>query len=780
MSVLPLAVLLPMAGLQPAAERETPSMPPLRVDDLLTEPLVEATDDGEVWVRHRGTRTCFEDGACTVFPVFGPAAQHEWPVRFELRQVTRGAAAIDVAATGPYAVDQASIAQPRAGLTEVYHLRLDELEQTFVFHELPGHGDLELTIDVDTELATSSNASDEEALVFEHPTLGGVTYGSAYAVDARGRRISIERRFNGDSIRLVVPGSFLQGATLPVTVDPPITSFVAGPNTAGATSPDITYAGVSERYFVCWEEVTSLSNSDVYLTSFDRSGNGGAIVAVEMGIVTWQAPRVAYIPAGNRLLVVAESWFFSSTDRLVVGQMCDAVSGARIGNEFTISGSDVVPRTELDVGGTNRMQMSSNHFLVAWSRQDSAGSWSLRARVIDWTGAPITGIQTITSTVGEQARQVAVSESHGDESLVGDLWTIAWIRDVDADGFGQVWARRIAFNGNPALGAGNFVVDARDDCRAPSVTSRLDEALFGDRPSIVAYERKPNFAGFMDSGIYAAVVTDGVAYASNSLSSVRQDLADPLRDQTSPSIASDGSGFLLTYVEQGASQDTYFVSGHVAINANGCAVALAERGVRMTASSRQDVQCRVASIQDGDATSILDDGACVWIQRVAGSDTGFVDGFTLDIATLGTPSDRAVGVQYCDAYPNAGGQSSWLAIYGDQSRLTTHVAVCVDVTPNAFGYLLCSESPGNVDMPGGSAGRLCLSGSIGRYVAQTGFSGAARRLTSDVLPLSLPQPTGSVAAAAGETWYFQYWHRDVASGVPTSNFSNGCALYFLP
>ena len=46
--------------------------------------------------------------------------------------------------------------------------------------------------------------------------------------------------------------------------------------------------------------------------------------------------------------------------------------------------------------------------------------------------------------------------------------------------------------------------------------------------------------------------------------------------------------------------------------------------------------------------------------------------------------------------------------------------------------------------------------------------------------MSLPQPMGTVAAQGGETWYFQLWHRDVVNGNASSNFSNACALYFLP
>jgi hypothetical protein len=46
--------------------------------------------------------------------------------------------------------------------------------------------------------------------------------------------------------------------------------------------------------------------------------------------------------------------------------------------------------------------------------------------------------------------------------------------------------------------------------------------------------------------------------------------------------------------------------------------------------------------------------------------------------------------------------------------------------------------------------------------------------------MHLPQPMGNVSAAPGETWYFQYWHRDFINGMSTSNFSNAVKIVFNP
>jgi len=43
---------------------------------------------------------------------------------------------------------------------------------------------------------------------------------------------------------------------------------------------------------------------------------------------------------------------------------------------------------------------------------------------------------------------------------------------------------------------------------------------------------------------------------------------------------------------------------------------------------------------------------------------------------------------------------------------------------------------------------------------------------------AIPQPTGAVAAVAGESWSFQAWHRDTAIFFATSNFTDGVRLTF--
>ena len=81
-------------------------------------------------------------------------------------------------------------------------------------------------------------------------------------------------------------------------------------------------------------------------------------------------------------------------------------------------------------------------------------------------------------------------------------------------------------------------------------------------------------------------------------------------------------------------------------------------------------------------------------------------------------------------------------------------------------------------MPGGSLGNICLGGAVGRYVTQAASSGAAGEVFVSVDLTTIPQPTGNAVVQPGETWNFQYWHRDAVMGTAVSNFTDGLSVTF--
>lgn len=142
--------------------------------------------------------------------------------------------------------------------------------------------------------------------------------------------------------------------------------------------------------------------------------------------------------------------------------------------------------------------------------------------------------------------------------------------------------------------------------------------------------------------------------------------------------------------------------------------------------------------------------------------------------------DDAIGTPYCTpATPNSTGDAGRLSVLGfpgAASQGFVHLAAS-SLPAGSTGYFLASRLQASVANPGGSQGTLCLGGAIGRFVGpgQVQAADAGGRMALSVDLSSLPQPTGAVAAAAGEAWNFQAWYRDANPG-PTSNFSSAVTL----
>ena len=142
---------------------------------------------------------------------------------------------------------------------------------------------------------------------------------------------------------------------------------------------------------------------------------------------------------------------------------------------------------------------------------------------------------------------------------------------------------------------------------------------------------------------------------------------------------------------------------------------------------------------------------------------------------------EALGFAYCSpAVANSTGMASQTFAIG--SGLTTDLEFTLQTlgVPNSqFAYYLASMGTTVILQPAGSQGNLCIAGSaIGRF-NQVGniLVGVGNHVTLDVDLSAIPQTTGPVAAMAGETWYFQLWHRDFGAGG-SSNFSDARGITF--
>lgn len=768
------------------------SAPSLRA--LLTAPLFQRVDEGELLARTADLRACFDRDGVTLRPVLGRSAPEEAPLRLVLSRATVGGAPLALTAAADVQRDGDAVRIARGPLTEVHHVSLHGIEQTFVLDELPSAaGELVLHLAVETALVAEVEG---EALRFVHATHGHLAYGAAFAVDGAGARTPIARVWTGREIELRVPAEVLANAVPPVTIDPLIQWFSSGFGVNDDARPDVVYAGRTGEYLVCWEEYTSAANSDVYLTKWDAATlTQGPAIAIEMGNTPWVEPKIAYSYSEDVALVVANAnpVPMGLPAGAVVGRLVDVGAFAPVGSELVISTIGAL-KHGVDVGGSNRILSSEGNFCVVWS-QDVGGEHDVRYRVVGPNGAFVSGVVTVDGSAEDDVTP-SVSKSLGG-GAAGDLsWTMTWIREVGAPGdrVGRVLARRVAADGNPTTGAGVFTVDAAGNAANPVASPRFDavNTATGDRPSLIAFERvTPStlVPGTTQGDISLRVVTDGMPHSGSSLTAMED--FDAALDQRRPSIASNGFGFVIGYLEEkydapgSGDFDVCMATGGIAETSGQGLPVLAERHRRAGYTTLAEGPVEVTMRRDGHPLDLSGHGALVWARQNPGNTAGFggIHGVTVehDAATLAGP--RSVGWQYCDAEPNSvgwfdGRNSSWLRILGNQSVGSAHTAECVALPSASFGYLLVAPAVGDVLFPGGSQGRLCLSGAIGRYVDQVQSSGGTGTMSVTIDPAQLPRPTGAVGAVPGETWYFQLWHRDSVNGVATSNFSNACALHF--
>ncbi len=136
--------------------------------------------------------------------------------------------------------------------------------------------------------------------------------------------------------------------------------------------------------------------------------------------------------------------------------------------------------------------------------------------------------------------------------------------------------------------------------------------------------------------------------------------------------------------------------------------------------------------------------------------------------------DPVVSVAYCSpAVPNSTGAPGQVAALGSAEVAEAFLALrATSLPPGAVVLPIMSMTQGHVPMAGGSAGTLCLGGSIGRITVGAASASGDYELGIDLS--AIPAGSGATSVSAGETWTFQVWHRDVAG----SNFTDAAEVTF--
>lgn len=741
------SILLPLLGVlltgTPFAQSPDGSFQPPSPDAVGVLHDVDA--DGILWSLGATYKASFAADGVQFIPFFGSEAPRNFPVEFALARATAGGAPISLVPDAPTTREGDVVAIHRGGLVEQYRLEPKGMEQMFRIDRLPSRGELRLEVAVRSELKMRA---DSGGLRFDG-ALGSVQMGRAIAIDAGGETIDVEMRPSEGGYTFVVPSAFMESAELPLWVDPVVSTINFQSSIYAQSQPDIAYLPDEESYTVTYESQFSSGDGDVFVDFYDIDGGFSFRTTVDFTGQDWCQPAIATNSRDNIFTVVASVDDQFPARRILArtwqnGAMAQARTVSDPSSTFDCAWPDV---SGADSWGGN--------FVVAWEREESPGSLhTIRRTFLSFAGIVLANPTTVLSQPGVRYSKPRLSNSAGQSRLFGN-WRVVLV----ATRFDDVSVSSVArvLNGLSASSVtGFFGLPAFGSEQSMPVASSLLDGPGSERLYAVAYT-----AQFSSDTDIALALMRGTTVVDTMNLSIEE--GDFLRDETLPSITTDGNRFFVGYAHDigGNNLQPHFA----VVNVVGEELVLIEGRTR--ASTGSDIQAVGEIFLRGDSGREQTRAAFVW--------TGF-DGLT-DIRGAVLESQDAIQDGFgtaCRALDTENGAPAWIAMTGSGSIGAPHQLTLMGMTANQFGYVLVSQTTASVTFPGGSAGRLCLGGDVGRMVDQVMGTGSDGWFAVNVDTLAVAQPTGSVSILPGQTWYFQGWFRDSGS----SNFTDSVGAVF--
>jgi hypothetical protein len=405
--------------------------------------------NGAIWVRGRNYKARVDSRGLTYVPFLGSCAPRNYPVSFALRSASIGGADLAIASDSPPIRDGQRIWLEHGSVTEILDVSLDSIEQTFVVHRGAGTGELQVDLDVDSELPLEVDGA---GAWFRTP-YGAVQYSRARTFDAGGRELATSSRPSGRSIEFTVAASDVARASGELTIDPIITTVTLDSSDNDDRFPDVAYDVSNDRYIVVFERIYSQSDHDIYCQMVD--GATGQPIAntwsyIDFTWEDWRHPSVANMNNIDKFLVAASV----GPEPRVIKCRARSAGSTAMGTPFTLDHtaagspcdnhpydyfSDVAPV----VGGDTWPGNGANFCCVAWVRNKvMIGSWGIDA-CPDIVFCTVTQSGMATSTqflehnyenfrgtaalLDGSFAMLSISKSNGDSFSGGSQdWNLAW------------------------------------------------------------------------------------------------------------------------------------------------------------------------------------------------------------------------------------------------------------------------------------------------------------------------------------------------------------------
>lgn len=275
------------------------------------------SQDG-VWASGADYKASFHNGF-VFYPLLGESSPHNLPLRWTTTKVRVGEAVVTNTRSNPVLRRSARRVELDHGpFVEVYDLREDGVEQSFVFHQpLGGSGDLVVTGRVDTELAAAVVRDRHQALEFcDTAGKGVVRYGAAFVVDSSGWRQPVSTAWNGQRVELRIGADFLAQATYPIRLDP----LIARINFATGSSPVVDLDMIvapdagPPKLIVVFSRAFAGNDVDSYAIVSDTDFSNPVMVFSDVN-ASWSTKggRCSYSGDAHRWALVFERELFAPT-----------------------------------------------------------------------------------------------------------------------------------------------------------------------------------------------------------------------------------------------------------------------------------------------------------------------------------------------------------------------------------------------------------------------------------------------------------------------------------
>ena len=750
---LPLALALVVCLPATARQSSAPAAKSSRPGELSFDHVeYDAPGDGRLWARGKTYKASFGAEGATYIPFLGSDAPRNMPVRLRLATASLGGVPIELEPEAVWSRSGDTVVLDRGAVDVHYLMNTESVEQTFVLDALPREGELVVRVEVESELEFTQAG---EGFRFASER-GGVNYGAATVVDGAGRHLKLESLLADGQIAIRVPAEFLRKATVPVVVDPLITTYGVALGTLTLSGGDVAYDASAGYYLHAYVYDFSVIDRDVYAHAVDSNGVvvPGQGAYIDLTANRWEAIGIANNNSANNCMVVAEAHIGDQTQ--IWGRIRN-VPGTSMGAQVQISPNSAYNCAEPSIGG-EAMDDGSNLYCVAWRKIVAGNESHIRYRVMSNTGLQVGASLTLDDEPVNTKWKPSVSKSCGFGDAAERRWNIVWSRD-DGPWDADIWGAQVGSQG--AIVTPRFAVDTTSSLNVgPVASAPLDSPTGGKRDFLVVYRAD------MDGGIgiRARLFKDNKYQATFDVNGLEADVVGgdfQSGAQYNPTIGTDGTQFILSYVESGEphSADVYACT----LRHHGSVLIASEAHVLVSDREGGLAHPRMATQHDAGVRGSREVGLS--IEEYAGMGVSNTVG-----AVYESPAQWGLlGNTYCEGEPNNTGAAANFRVYGSAHPADNRLVLDVDNLPTfATGQFILSTTAQNFPLGNGT---LCLGQPLLRLGSTVGNSWLQGAVGFELDLTTLP---GGTVLQPGQTWYFQYWYRDAGS----TNFSNAEAVTF--